>query len=278
MARAPREPRPRRPVGVRLAIWVFAALAIAGAGYGAVVYTEQPAFCRVCHEMQPYHDAWAAGPHTDVSCITCHVAPGLVNRMAHKFVALKEVWDHFTTDPRFPMMTADVPNARCTTCHPEIPAQSNEPFAHKLHVEQPMLCLQCHADTGHRVTYAALDAAGILAADGQPAGATYVGQVILGSESGTTLAGHAEVKCSNCHDMAAAECQTCHRPPPNHFVGQCARCHAANVPFASAVFEHPAVSEEHTYRSFPCAYCHPKSYGVAVCTRCHEGGAPQDDD
>jgi len=142
-----------------------------------------------------------------------------------------------------------------------------------------MQCQHCHADTGHKVTFTALKDAGILAQGAQTAGATYVGEIILGSETGTALEGHTAVKCSNCHDMAAADCQTCHRPPPNHYAsaGQCTTCHKPTVPFAQTVFEHPAVGEEHTYRSFPCVDCHPKSLTVASCTRCHEGGAPEED-
>jgi len=271
--------KPRRSRWLRIALWLGVIVVVAGLLLAAVVYTEQPSFCRVCHEMTPYYEAWTAGPHNEVSCIQCHVAPGLMNRAAHKFVALKEVWDHFTGNPHFPMMSAVVPNDRCLGCHAEIPTEDSEPFSHKLHVEQPTACMHCHADTGHRITFAALSDAGILASGSQPAGATYVGEIILGSEVGSTLPGHVAVKCSNCHDMAAAECQTCHQPPPDHFAsaGQCTVCHKPTVPFAKTVFDHPSVGEEHTYRSFPCVDCHPKSLSVATCTKCHEGGAPEGD-
>jgi hypothetical protein len=54
-------------------------IAIAGmGGYNAVTYMETNAFCgRVCHTvMEPQYTALAAGAHSRLACVDCHVASG----------------------------------------------------------------------------------------------------------------------------------------------------------------------------------------------------------
>lgn len=259
----------------RLLIWAAVAVVLFGVLAGTVVYTERPAFCNVCHEMGPYYDVWATGQHAEVSCIDCHVDAGLTARFLHKFVALKEVWDHFTTKPTFPSLTVDVPDARCTQCHGAVDIEIAQGLTHSEHAKD-LACQQCHAATGHKVTFAALDAAGILRAGMQPAGAVYVGVSLPATGTPAVLPGHTAVPCSDCHDMLRAQCSACHKAPKGHFGADCRVCHRSSVPFEEATFDHPRV-EEHSYSDFTCGDCHPKGFASADCTKCHEGGAPQDD-
>lgn len=267
--------KPRRTLSARLMIWLVVGLIGIGLVAGTFVYTERPAFCKVCHEMQPYYDAWATGTHTDVSCVECHVDPGLTAQFLHKFVALKEVWDHFTTKPTFPSLSVEVPDARCTTCHEKVNADIGNGLTHAEHAKK-LACQQCHASAGHTITFAALDAAGILRAGSQQGGALVVGESLSAKGAHSKLTGHKTVTCSNCHDMAQAPCSTCHKPPANHFGADCKSCHKPSVAFKDAVFNHPRL-EEHSYRSFPCGDCHPNGFANASCEKCHKGGAPQGD-
>jgi hypothetical protein len=276
---------------------------LAAVGVPTIIYTERPQFCPVCHEMGPYYDAWSVGAHKATSCVDCHVDPGVVAHGLHKFVALKEVWDHFTKDNRFPNYAVDLPNARCTACHPTVPDALGAKFSHKLHAAKSS-CKECHATTGHQVTIDALAVAGILKTGATPPP----------NPPGTpasAVPGHKTVSCQRCHDQAKmkcadchkaphdpkpgdcsechrpgdrfvyshpadAGCARCHKPPPNHYGPVCARCHTSTVPFARAVFKHVGNTGEHSYRSFPCAKCHPKGYGSASCT-CHGGRPPSGD-
>jgi len=230
----------------------------------------------VGHEMGPYYDSWADGAHAEVSCIDCHVDAGLGARFMHKFVALKEVWHHFTTRPTFPSLTVDVPDARCTPCHGAIEMEIAEGLTHAQHARD-LTCQLCHATTGHKVTFAALDAAGILRSGTQPKGAVFVGVSLPATGTTSPLPGHPDVPCSNCHDMLGAQCSACHRAPSGHFGADCRVCHRPSVPFEEAAFDHPRV-EEHGYRSFPCGDCHPSGFASADCTKCHEGGAPEEEE
>src|SRR5947199_178535 len=34
-------------------------------------YSESPSFCRSCHIMEPYYQAWHSSKHKDVACVEC---------------------------------------------------------------------------------------------------------------------------------------------------------------------------------------------------------------
>ncbi len=116
------EPRPGHSAGW-MVLWVAVGFTVLASIFVAsALYTDRPAFCGSCHEMVPYVNAWAGGPHADVSCIECHVARGLPARLSHKFIALGEVRSHLLGDTLFPRQVApNVPNDRCLRCHPSMP-------------------------------------------------------------------------------------------------------------------------------------------------------------
>jgi nitrate/TMAO reductase-like tetraheme cytochrome c subunit len=238
--------------------------------------TDQPAFCASCHGMKPFYAAWQQGKHAQVSCIDCHVDAGYPARFTHKFVALKEVWDQFSSAPTFPNYNADIPDARCLRCHPDVASQpSAGGFSHQLHLARGLACAKCHATTGHQVTYTALSDAGVLNNNQVTPGTTYVGQQLSSATgSPSVLPGHKPVVCSNCHDQANLACSFCHTPPPSHFGADCKLCHRPDVAFQN--FTHPP-SGEHSYTSRPCVKCHPNGYTTVFCT-CHNGHPPKGGD
>lgn len=228
---------------------------------GTVQATERPSFCSTCHEMTPYHDAWASGAHRSVACVECHVEPGAVNRIAHKFVALREVYDHFATKPRFPMGTAVVPDRRCVRCHDGTIDPGIAGFDHEKH-RAGRSCVTCHSEVGHTVTADALADAGVLDATAQAEKEARV--VAIAGKGSANLAGHTRVVCSNCHDMAATRCASCHSAPAGHDHGSsCATCHATT----SFAFSHPAAGAA-------CQTCHerPADHDPGACATCHEPG------
>jgi nitrate/TMAO reductase-like tetraheme cytochrome c subunit len=270
---------------------VLAFAGVAAAAVPTFQATEKPAFCRTCHEMVPYHEAWAVGTHASVDCVDCHVDAGTVNHVKHKVVAAKELWVHLTGDPRFPQGTAEVPDTRCLQCHDRIRESTGPRFSHKKHAGSAS-CVSCHADVGHRVTTEALAKAGVLAT-GSPAATggtpTGPGRAVPASNT-STASTHPVVACSRCHTPTHAprgECTTCHRPgprwsfshpmsedcakchaaPARHFGPVCASCHTVTVPFAKTVFTH--VSPD-------CASCHarPAKHFPGACTVCHSPSVP----
>lgn len=236
--------------------------------------TDQPAFCASCHGMVPFCTAWQQGKHKDIWCIDCHVDQGYPKRFVHKFAALQEVYDQFFTSATYPNYNADVPDSRCLRCHPDVPTKvaSVGQFSHAMHLNRGVTCAKCHADTGHHVTFAALQQAGVLNVANVPGGATYVGEEFVGAPGKhSALPGHKPVPCANCHDQANLQCSFCHTPPANHFGADCKSCHKPNVAFQN--FSHPP-SGEHGYLSRPCLSCHPNGFTTVFCT-CHGGRPPQ---
>ncbi len=127
--------RPRRSTTI---LWTVAVLAL----MGAVLFvptarvTDRSAFCKTCHTMVPFHNAWAQGPHKDVECIECHVDPGTARRLLHKFVALNEVYAEFFTQSTFPNYDAEI---RPAAAMPPEARQSNSGrhVSHVTHLDTP---------------------------------------------------------------------------------------------------------------------------------------------
>ena len=56
--------------------------------------SNQPVFCRSCHEMDVHYRTWAESSHKDVNCEECHIMPGLTNMVKTKVNALGMVKKH----------------------------------------------------------------------------------------------------------------------------------------------------------------------------------------
>ena len=231
---------------------------------GAAFYTDQPQFCASCHEMKPYVDAWASGPHRSQWCIDCHVGQGYPARLAHKFATLQEVVAHFSGDTSFPRpSTVVVLDADCSACHASVSPKAAKGFDHAAHATQGP-CQACHADSGHGVTPAALTAANAF----NPA----VVRIPLGSAIATVgagsadVSGHVSIMCTRCHDLRKTGCQKCHTASHKPR-GDCQTCHNAGPKW---VFTHPTKAE--------CQMCHtpsakhfkPASGSLTPCTTCHD--------
>ncbi|TLM84746.1 MAG: hypothetical protein FDZ75_07400, partial [Actinobacteria bacterium] len=218
----------------RIWLWlIVVAGALALVFVGAALATDRSAFCATCHEMRPYYDAWSNGQHAGhAECIQCHVDAGLAARFEHKFVALGEVYAHFTGDTSFPRAVPPVvPNRRCASCHPTVRANVDG-FPHALHAEKGT-CAQCHVDAGHDVTAAALTQAGVYDPNANPA--RLGGKLATVGAGSANLPGHVPVSCSRCHDMRKTPCSACHEPPHKRR-GECSTCHATGKTFR---FRHP---------------------------------------
>lgn len=256
-----RRPGPNAKTRNRLITWGIVVVAVIVAYSAATWYTSRPAFCNACHEMSPYYTAWQQGPHADESCIGCHVDPGIVAQFMHKFVALREVWVHYTGKPQFPMASLEpIPDRRCLGCHDEPIDPGIANFNHDEH-RANRSCTTCHDKAGHTVTADALQAAGILNADVQ---AQKLARGTIATGVGVALAGHKNVGCSTCHDMPATTCAACHEPPAKHYQRPCTTCHAPGEQWG---FAHPDAASA-------CSLCHdrPANHRDGECSACHAPG------
>lgn len=77
------------------------------------------------------------------------------------------------------------------------------------------------------------------------------------------------------HDAAGEDCASCHKTPKGHFPGTCNECHKTVRNWRTGI-KHPRI-EDHTFRQYPCSYCHPALNESVDCRRCHKSRYPKDD-
>jgi len=249
------------------------AVVVLGAVAGTA-YTSKPAFCTSCHEMTPYYAAWNEGAHAGVDCVDCHVDSGLKAEVSHKFVALKEVYNHFTSEPKFPGAVSDVPDSRCIACHDGAIDSAFPGFTHETH-RGDRACVECHTNAGHKVTSVALAQAGILDSAGMQARELL--NVASRGAGAANVQGHTPVACTDCHDLKKTGCVTCHdTEQKTHLVlasvsatatGAAASCTSCHADASRWAFTHPAPEAA-------CTTCHtsPTEHRPGACASCHETG------
>lgn len=301
----------KRKPALSLAVVAGALVVLVLVAVAGTAYTNKPSFCTSCHEMDPYYTAWNASGHTEASCVSCHVDPSIEAQVTHKFVALKEVYNHFTTQPKFPGKVTAVPDSRCIACHEGTIDSGIPGFSHDQH-RGDRACIDCHMDAGHKVTSTALAEAGILNTAGMQARELRV--VAARGAGAANLPGHKTVSCSGCHDLAKTGCATCHdskKKPHAVFAsvsatttGSATSCTTCHTDASRWAFTHPGPDStcttchttpaehragacatchtksgtswafEHPSSSAPCTSCHtrPASHSTALCTTCHKTG------
>ena len=97
------------------AILLFLALG----GAVTVPLTNQPKFCASCHTIRPAYDSWKLSSHKDVTCVDCHVRPGLSGFIEDKVLAgLEDVAITFLGRPTEPHnLESHVYSSVCLGCH-----------------------------------------------------------------------------------------------------------------------------------------------------------------
>jgi len=123
-----------------------------GGGYGVLSYTNSPSFCSNCHEMQPEYTTFTASAHNEISCVQCHIKPGLTNMLTHKMKSLKEVYYHVTGVPHQIVQTEAVANENCLQCHSKnrlVTASGDLITNHKGHIKDGIPCITCHSGVVH---------------------------------------------------------------------------------------------------------------------------------
>lgn len=88
----------------------------------AVGFSETPAFCGMCHTMDPELKAYAMSPHKEVTCAECHVEPGAAGFIKAKANGTKQLIDIITGQfptPIEPPDHAKLPAVKdtCLKCH-----------------------------------------------------------------------------------------------------------------------------------------------------------------
>jgi hypothetical protein len=214
--------------------FVIGAIALVGI---ALPLTDHPTFCAGCHTIAPSYESWAKSSHKDVTCVACHVRPGVQGWLSDKVVAgvRDAVIYVFGTPTEAHNLKATVDSGVCLSCHRHIlrmsetaPRDLPSPvkevglvMSHGLHMEafrargQGEGCTTCHAGVVHDEPikgYRTVIPRGHVSADSQPWQPAH--------PNGSYLHARALRDCFRCHDGKAQyggktldrKCGTCHTP------------------------------------------------------------------
>ncbi|MBI1336890.1 MAG: hypothetical protein GC164_08000 [Phycisphaera sp.] len=248
--------RQGRFVRVKPSLWGWLLILLLGGGVGFagfVEYSMQPDFCRSCHIMEPYYQAWHQSTHKNVPCTDCHFEPGLEKTIEGKWQASSQAVK-FITNTYQSKPHAEVRDASCLRegCHEHrllegsvnwtIKNEHGEDvtihFDHKPHLTElrrgkQLRCVSCHS------------------------------QMVQGQHIVVTLD-----TCFLCHfkgfehgrnDQTLGGCQSCHDAP------------AKTVRLSSGEFDHAKFID----RGVECINCHADTIlgngnvPRQVCWNCH---------
>ena len=224
----------RKPQAIVIAAIVVGALALGGA---AVPLTNHPKFCASCHTIRPSYDSWVESTHKEVTCVDCHVRPGVAGFLHDKVRAgIKDTVIYIFGTPTDPHnLQAQVDSEVCLSCHhailrvSEIAVRDLPPpvkdvglvMSHRKHMEaftkrgQGEGCTTCHSRVVHEKPikgYPIVIPRGHVSEDSQPHYPDH--------PEGSKLRQAAMADCFRCHDgkssyegkVLSNRCETCHLP------------------------------------------------------------------
>jgi cytochrome c nitrite reductase small subunit len=219
---------------VIIAAIAVGALALGGA---AVPLTNHPRFCASCHNIKPSYESWLTSTHKTVTCVDCHVRPGVKGFVHDKvWAGLKDVAIYvFDTPTDAHNLQGPVATEVCLGCHQailrvsEIATRDLPPpvqdvgliMSHRKHMEafakrgQREGCTTCHARVVHDKPikgYPIVIPRGHVSADAKPYYPDY--------PEGSRLREAALKDCFQCHDgktayegkIVSRKCESCHIP------------------------------------------------------------------
>lgn len=234
----------RRFFSLRIILLIVGVILLGGLG-GTYQYSTSPQFCRQCHIMEPYYQAWASSTHNFVPCVDCHYPPGIRDTMWVKYQAMSQLAKYVTrTYSSKPF--AEIEDASClrSNCHATqlmdytVLYKGFVKFNHKEHLNKrragkELRCTSCHS------------------------------QIVVGSHMSVT-----ETTCFLCHFnkgvrnartlQPLAGCDKCHSPPDKI------------IKIGDKTYEHKDFVAE---KSVACQSCHINSIqgtGEALKERCFD--------
>ena len=267
-----------------------------------VQVSSRPQFCGSCHVMAPYYESWQTSTHKQVSCVQCHIPPGVESEIEKKKEALSMLVSYFTgtygTNP-----WAEIDDAACVACHQHRLLLGKELFGgilfdHGPHLtemrrEKKLRCTSCHSQIVQGSHISVTTSTCILCHFKDQDAGTGLSECTLCHdvpdkviEKGTLSFNHSDVrrfdmKCSWCHARSTKgdgsaprqRCYVCHNDPSR----------------LEAYDDHPRLHQIHvTDHKVECLHCHTeiqhgsfeprKEVAETDCATCHaDGHSPQRD-
>ncbi len=203
----------------------------------AIPLTNHPKLCASCHTIAPSYESWRVSSHKEVTCVACHVRPGVEGWLHDKaWNGTRDVAIYLFGTPTDPHnLKTKVDSNVCLNCHQHIlrtsevaPRDLPMPvkdvglvMSHRKHIEafakrgQGEGCTTCHAGVVHENPikgYPNVIPRGHVTADSKPWYPDH--------PEGSYLRTRALTDCFRCHDgktehegrVVSRKCETCHLP------------------------------------------------------------------
>lgn len=214
---------------------IVAVMAVGGTV--AIPLTNHPQFCASCHTIKPSYESWTTSSHREVTCVDCHVRPGLKGFVEDKVLAgIADVVITLFGTPTEPHdLESQVDSSVCISCHRAVLRVSEisvrdlpKPvknvgliMSHRKHMEafakrkKSEGCTTCHARIVHGAPikgYPIIIPRGHVSLDDKPHEPR--------EPKDSKLWQSAMADCLRCHDGKATHerkvlskrCETCHLP------------------------------------------------------------------
>ncbi len=232
--------------------------------------TTRNQYCSTCHAMEQFYGSWERSTHAYADCVSCHVAPGLVNDIGHVARSTRELYTNLISSPEHSTNFSLPTNQICFACHTEyrtISASGDLLIPHKQHVKlRSLSCVNCHRYLVHYKN---------------PEGKNTPSMTICYKcHNGV----QASKDCKACHTKKSypdthkaaewfqvhgglakeqgKECARCHGWTPKY----CEECHQKRPPSHAGVIWRTNHKDAGKIRESGCYVCHGKTF----CKNCHD--------
>ena len=251
---------------IRSVIWALGGLVLLVALVLGVTAVTLPG-CKACHNAPVFVQQTAAGAHSKIECVRCHVQPGVPSRVDYAFHLIFGMGLRVSPTSSGPI--AGIPNATCLSCHAAVMKRvviaNGISIKHELCI-RGRLCTDCHSQTAHggAVKWAktpqmnqCLDchAASKVRSDCTMCHSARSPQDRIRTGSWAVTHGP---NWKQTHGMGVLKtCASCH--PDNY----CVRCHGIPLPHGPDFMRtHPVQAMSNRK---DCAVCHKQAF----CDNCH---------
>lgn len=263
------EPPKSAPHRRRLRRWMLIGVAVVAAILLVLpgVSTIQAGYYRRYPGLGDRMDHWSTSTHARITCIECHVEPGVKGRLDYGVRSVPAFYSQLLNGADNTNLFSPPSRAACQECHTSYRAVSPSGdllIPHRAHVEVLKLeCVECHKDLVHSDNRRGFNRPEMELClekchDGDKAANECVNchtrkQTPKSHEAKTWLQVHGrlseEQDCGQCHDWTPEYCKECHAKRPASHAGNWKKKHASVA----------KVSES------GCIVCHGKKY----CEKCH---------
>ena len=259
-----RRPRKRWPLVVGMLVLV--ALVVA---FLPQYSTLQPGYYERYAAMRPRMDAWRTSTHARVSCVQCHVEPGVMGFVQFGMDSIPDFYSQLFLGARSTNLLKPPSTKACQKCHTsyrQVSPAGDLLIPHRAHVQVLKVdCIVCHKDLVHTLNAAGYNRPEMatclnLCHDGKKA----TNRCVKCHTRKQTPPSHSRPDWLLVHSKQAAttDCGRCHAWTPNY----CAECHSKRPASHTGNWK-----KQHQYSAKllgkGCLVCHG---GEKFCKTCHD--------